>query len=399
MNRFIALISGLLITALSCSIFPQGKSAVKLPYVIDIAGNLKNHRVFKLSEIATDVSYVRLETRPDVLIGYGSIKPAGKYFLVGTYKKPIMLFSREGKYIRSIGSVGKGPGEYKNPAINQIDPIREELFVISSGMDRIFRYSFSGKLLQDIPLPQSCTDFYRFNNGNLLLATPDNYRPDGFYPFVLLDPKGKPIREIKTSEVPAGKQIAYGVRPNFESGDGWAIVTNFGRDVIWQISPNGEIKPYASLLLGKLKTPDEFYYDQSKWIQKPFGFFALGFGCQEAGTLIQVSYAYERQTFTSYYDPQTKKLFLRDSTGVGEYGFLNDLDGGPGFGATQYFKEGNCLYTYLTAVDLKQAWKLYANRDALNPEKKQSMLKMIDSLDEGDNPVIMILKLRPEGAL
>jgi hypothetical protein len=79
MNRFIALISGLLLTALSFSIFPQGKPDGNPPYVIDIAGNLKNHRVFKLSEIATDVSYVRLETRPDVLIGYGTIKPAGKY--------------------------------------------------------------------------------------------------------------------------------------------------------------------------------------------------------------------------------------------------------------------------------------------------------------------------------
>jgi hypothetical protein len=326
--------------------------------VIDIAGNRKNHRVFKLSEIAADVSYVRLETRPDVLIGYGSIKPAGKYFVVGTFKKPIMLFSNDGKYIRSIGSVGKGPGEYKNPAINQIDSIREELFVISSGMDRICRYSFSGKLLQDIPLPQSCTDFYRFNNGNLLLATPDNYRPDGFYPLVLLDPKGKPIREIKTSEAPAGKQIAYGVRPNFESGcNGWAIVTNSGRDVIWQISPDGEIKPYASLLLGKLKTPDEFYYD-----------------------------------------PQSKKLFLRDSTGVGEFGFLNDLNDGTCFGATQYFKQGNWLFTDLMAVDLKQSQSSYARRDAINNDNKKAMMKMIDSQDEGDNPVIMIVKLRPEGA-
>ncbi|MCX6227256.1 MAG: 6-bladed beta-propeller [Bacteroidia bacterium] len=395
MNCFVACISGLLM-ALPLVVFSQVRTSDKAPYVIDIVGNLKNHRVFKLSEIATDVSYVRLETRQDVLIGFGSIKPAGKYFIVGTYKKPIMLFSKEGKFIRTIGFIGKGPGEYKAPYLNQVDSVKQELFVLSNGNDRIYRYSFSGNLMQDIRLPQLCTDFYRFANGNLLLATPDNYKPDGFYPFILLDPTGKLIKEIKSIEVPAGKTIAYGVRPNLESGsNGWVIVTNFGRDVLWQISPTGDIKAYATFLLGKLKAPDEYYYDSAKWSQKPFGFFALGFGCQEAGPFIRVSYAYERQTFTSYLDPQTKKLFLRDSTEAGEYGFHNDLDGGPTFGGTQFFKEGNYLYTFLIAVDIKQNRKYYEKRESLYPEKKKALLEMIDSLDEGDNPVIMIVKLKP----
>ncbi len=397
MNWIVLLMFGLLALVPGRQAFAQGKSATQPPYVIDIAGNLKNHRVFKLSEIAEDVSYIRLETRPDVLVGYGSIKLAGKFIIVGTYRKPIMLFTREGKYVRSIGFIGKGPGEYKNPSINQIDPVKEELFVLGSGNDRIFKYSFSGKLLQDIPLPQLCTDFYRFDNGNLLLATGRNYKADGFYPFVLLDPKGKLIKENQSHEVPVGKYIAYGVRPNFDAAsNGSVIVNNFGRDVIWQISPAGETRPYATLLLGKLKTPDEYYYDQAQWVQKPFGFFALGFSCSETGPLIKVSYAYELHTETGYFDPRTTKLLFRDSTKVGEYGFHNNLDGGPGFGFTQFFQENNVLFTSLMSVDIKENRNFYANQEALYPDKKKAMLEMIDSLDENDNPVIMVVRLRKE---
>jgi len=397
MNRIIAWTFGLLVFVSGYQVFSQGKPATQPPYVIDIAGNLRNHRVFKLSEIADDVSYIRLETRPDLLIGYGSIKLAGKYILVGTYRKPIMLFTREGKYIRSIGSVGKGPGEYKNPSINQINPVKEELFVLGSGNDRIFKYSFSGKLLQDIPLPYMCSDFYLFANGNLLLATPSNEKADGFYPFVLLDPKGKPIKEIQSLEAPVGRHIAYGVRPNFEAAqNGSVIVNNFGRDVIWQISPAGEIRPYATLLLGRLKTPDEYYYDQAKWVEKPFGYFALGFACSETGPLLQVSYAYELHTEIGYFDPKTTKMQFRDSTRFGESGFHNDLDGGPAFGFTQFFQEGNILFTSLMSIDIKVNRKFYAKQEALYPDKKKAMLEMIDSLDENDNPVIMVVRLRKD---
>jgi hypothetical protein len=391
MNCFVVCISGLLM-ALPFGVFSQGRPSGQAPYEIDIAGNLKNHRVFKLSEIATDVSYVRLETRPDVLIGYGTIKPAGKYFIVGTYRKPVMLFSREGRYIRSIGSVGKGPGEYKDPSKNQVDPVKEELFVLSSGNDRIFRYSFSGKLLQDIALPYKCSAFYRFPNGNLLLETSANYKTNGFYPFALLDPTGKLIKEILSDEVPAGKRMAFVSVPDFcASSNGGVLVTNFGRDVVYEILPNGEIKPYAIFLLGRMKMPDDDYYDLAKHIQHQFD-YVMGLGCMEIGHLIEVSYSHEMHSDLGYYSPVTSKLFFRDSTATGEYGFHNDLDGGPSFSGN--WQEGNFFYTYLMAVDLKQNRKYYEKQESLYPEKKKALLEMIDSLDDGDNPVIMIVKLR-----
>lgn len=395
MIRFIALFLGFLSLSQEVELFPQGKESIKPPYVIDIAGSQKNHRVFRLSEIAEDVSYVPLETRTNALIGYGTIKPAGKYFIVGTYRQPVMLFTREGKYVRSIGSIGKGPGQYREPFRNQADPDKELLYILGSDNKRIFKYSFNGQLLKDILVPYNCTDFYRFGNGNLLLATPSNYKADGFYPFVLLDPEGKLIKEILSIEAPTGKRIAYNATPEFKTGsNGWVIVSNFGRDIIYQISPAGDIKPYATLLLGKLKAPDEYYYDLSKWILKPFGFFAMGFTCNEVGPLLEVWYAYEMKSHIGYYDPRINKMAFRDSTESGETGFHNDLDGGPTFGDGQFWEENNNLYTFFMAVDLKLNRDFYAKQEALNPEKKKAMLEMIDSLDENDNPVIMIIKLK-----
>jgi hypothetical protein len=74
------------------------------PVVIDIAGNLTNIREFKLSDIASEIRYVRLDPVPDSTIP-SDLKL--KYHLTDNYIVAanlygIHLYSKEGKYIRSV---------------------------------------------------------------------------------------------------------------------------------------------------------------------------------------------------------------------------------------------------------------------------------------------------------
>jgi hypothetical protein len=74
------------------------------PEVIDIAGNLNNIKELKLSDVACEIRYVRMETVPD------STFPRAmkfKYYLysnyiVATNPGGILLYSKEGKYINTI---------------------------------------------------------------------------------------------------------------------------------------------------------------------------------------------------------------------------------------------------------------------------------------------------------
>ncbi len=74
------------------------------PLVIDIAGNLNNIRDLKLSDVASDIKYIRIEAVPDPNL-LRDMKY--KYYIMDNYIVALNLygthlFSKEGKYIRSV---------------------------------------------------------------------------------------------------------------------------------------------------------------------------------------------------------------------------------------------------------------------------------------------------------
>ena len=74
------------------------------PLVIDIAGSLNNIRDFKLSDVASDIKYIRMEAVPDPNLPR-DLKY--KYYLTDNYIVALNLygthlFSKEGKFIRTV---------------------------------------------------------------------------------------------------------------------------------------------------------------------------------------------------------------------------------------------------------------------------------------------------------
>ena len=74
------------------------------PLVIDIAGNLQNKKKLRLSDVASTIKYIRLEPLPD-----SSLQCEMKYkyclmdnFIVAINYNGIHLFTKEGKYIRTV---------------------------------------------------------------------------------------------------------------------------------------------------------------------------------------------------------------------------------------------------------------------------------------------------------
>jgi len=94
-----------------------------LPIVVDIAGNLNNMRDFKLSQVASDIKYIRMETIPNPSISNGM---KFKYYLMDNYIIAVNLFgihqfSKEGKYICTVVQnefTGLNYDKKKNQIIN-----------------------------------------------------------------------------------------------------------------------------------------------------------------------------------------------------------------------------------------------------------------------------------------
>jgi hypothetical protein len=92
-----------------------------LPYHIDLEKN-KNTKPFPLSSIGKKIEYIPLETTPNSLIGslngvgldLANIVFSDSFIFISDGEK-LLQFDRSGKFIKQIGSVGRGPGQYLQP--------------------------------------------------------------------------------------------------------------------------------------------------------------------------------------------------------------------------------------------------------------------------------------------
>jgi len=116
--------------------------------------------------------------------------------LIFDSRKPcIYIFSKDGKYVRSIGRRGQGPGEYISIICIDIDN-DDNIYIYDNTIRRFSIFSYQGKLIGEFSFRVSSTvsDFFMFKitqNNEILVNAPAR----GFY-FNLLKKDGNIIRDI-----------------------------------------------------------------------------------------------------------------------------------------------------------------------------------------------------------
>jgi hypothetical protein len=93
-------------------------------YVIN-SDTIEESEVTMLSSIFKKMKTIILETTDESVIGaVGRVQVFDNYIFILDDKNPhkLFAFNKEGKFIRLIGNVGYGPGEYIRPNDFTIDP-------------------------------------------------------------------------------------------------------------------------------------------------------------------------------------------------------------------------------------------------------------------------------------
>ena len=105
---------------------------------IDLSIDLNPIKELKLSQIADDIEFVFLETTKSSLISSIRFIRASQNFILvlDRTRQKALLFSRNGKFLNSIGSYGKGPGEYLQVIDGFISPSEEEVVLLCNGQAR-----------------------------------------------------------------------------------------------------------------------------------------------------------------------------------------------------------------------------------------------------------------------
>ena len=390
------------------------------------------------SEIITDLEYIPLETSEKCLINENYKTEISENYILVSSKPHLILFSRQGKYIRNIGSQGPGPEEYSYPSKTAID--EKSGMIYNLNYNELTAYRISGEFVKKLYLK----DIYKkaginssFNKivhwkENLFCANVRLYTGIEDNCIVIFSLDGQIMKLFPNSikfKRPESN-VTHG-----RGADDYADVYVYkgqlkyryiNSDTLFRLNDQLEFIPDAIFDLCGRNAPENIRVkkdaDLSKYtylmdIKETENYFS--FLCDFGKINPQ-----EIKTQGCLYDKKSKKLiifkvellgqqpapevpsmpgvFINNSSSgqlVNDYSpwIINDIDGGLDFGihgshisiiqsANQFICARYQPHKLLKDLNIEH----FASKKIKNKEAHERLKKLLENLDEEDNPVIMI---------
>lgn len=115
----------------------------------------------KLSSLVKSVQIIPLETHNKCLVGDPTqvdLTSDFIFYLEHSANSGIRVFSKNGKYIRSIGTKGAGPHEYREILSMSILPEQEKIFLIDWRGKKTIEFNFEGSFIKENKAPTRIGD-------------------------------------------------------------------------------------------------------------------------------------------------------------------------------------------------------------------------------------------------
>jgi len=359
-----------------------------------------------LSDIADDIDYIPLDNSTSIGLIY-SYKMTNNSIYVSVKDIGILEFDREGKLVEKIGKPGRGPGEYYYFMNFDIDPNFKSVYVLDHNTIKV--YTSSGHFQRDISLKEygECNfDEINFFNEKLLISEIIN-NGKAKYSWLILDTMGVLIKS-KHNPIP----FFYSNLPS--AGGTYKFDDNIGcwelyNDTVYSILPDLSYKTSFLISPGEYRWPkstvktsytDSFLSFFESFLAKHMQILRMF----ETKDFLVLVYSYKKK-WIALINKNSKESFLSEVESFGGIlgrkqlgGILNDLDGGIMFQPENYYVENDCEYmiSWINPYQLKMhiAGNEFLKSVPKYPEKKKELEKLAGSLNETDNPVLVMVRLK-----
>jgi hypothetical protein len=361
--------------------------------------NLAENKI-SLIDISDEIIYIIIDTIIDIGSVY-SYRVIDDYIYLSVKDVGILLYDRNGKFIRKIGNPGRGPGEYYYFMDFDVDPKSRLVYVLDQRSIKI--YDPDGDFINSISLKEHSAFFFdniNYYNDNLIISDYNNHgtSENSWLVFdtngTLINKKGNYIPPFKSTLPSGGGNYLFNDNLHY-----W----NLYCDTIFSIWP--DMSYTASFII----KPGEFRWPKSTIKVSPtesFRSYLLNYLninlILETRQFIFLRYTY-KQIYITLIDKTTKKsyiTYLDNPEGSRELrgGILNNIDGGVFFKPEGYLYDKGCEYlTELLSpyIIIKHIGSSdFKNSSPKYPEKKEEFKKLANSLKETDNPVLVMVRLK-----
>jgi hypothetical protein len=125
------------------SLFACNSERNEISELIDFEEAISNSEAFDIKKHVSKVRYIALETNEDCFLAdLRKIAISDDYILVLDFESNLFQFSLSGQFIRRIGMLGKGPGEYTYITDFVVDDSFENIYVNTLGF--LYTYDIEG---------------------------------------------------------------------------------------------------------------------------------------------------------------------------------------------------------------------------------------------------------------
>lgn len=357
--------------------------------------------VNKLSDIASDIEYIPLQTSASSLMGSNirKIVHTNKRFYINSHDE-ILCFDIDGKFLNKIDNRGRGPEEYTFLWDFDVSSNGKLLTILSSSKLLIYVITETGFLFQRSiqfkdPVPYKArivpeTEYvflaippWRGTEMTLSLLINTfgdtiNFKPNG-YKYKMIKQKGQGLDEMQVYSIENKvcfkeefSDTVYFIDTKDNFLKPWMILNSHGTIITPEIRGGSEAP-------GKVRISTNNIFETTRYV------FYLSYIKDNQNRVLENRILFDKKT--------NSKFRLKIESGNSK--LKDDLSGGPDFNM-DYFKfycsEGK-LFSIVEALTLKDyvASENFKNTKLMYPEKKEELRKLADSLKETDNPVLVMV--------
>jgi len=359
--------------------------------VIDVVGNLNNTRDIMLSDIADTVRYIPLETNSECLLSRGyKIVSAKDYFFIADGKKPLFVFDHEGKFVRKIGAVGKGPGEFQNCNQFHVDEEKNEVYIFNQ--NEFIIYSWDGKYKSTVELPFVAMSYYMSGQGDFTFFYSMMNTYSSIFKVYFTNRNLKPKGDISWEQK---VYVAYSLSIG-------AQVWNWDDEILAQIEFCDTIftinrslhSPKVYLDFGRIRfTTDMLAVKDPKSLMNSIDNHVFDYSLATLDDIWGLKFSLKQKKYLGFLNPDNQEIIFASRIDTSMGGLINDIDGGPGYFPSKRFNEDEWIVA-ISALDFHNLYQngQYENAGLIYPGANKTLNKMASKLNDDDNPVLMLLK-------
>ncbi len=355
-----------------------------------------------LSDWVGEPEFIALDSSdPEALIDGGEITVSDRHIGIYSPRETLFkLFDRAtGKFLRNIGNIGRGPGEYTGISFAQIDETGGKVWISTLYTNNIYSYDIStGRLCEDLPLayegngnPNQGYNFMVDSKARTVTIAGVPY-DDSCPAAWCQDMQGNIIWEIpKTGSAQVNAMLRLHTSLNVDGAlDICQRSMNTQQDTLFIIQDR-ELSPLLTMKLGETTEPNALSLDDGDYIHDSFILPDYAVVNISKMKMVQSRNTGSGVSISMEMDLQPAIILDRRTGEVSRRTIINDILTNDSTSPT--FKNGY-LVSSRSAENFMEAGPGFLENGNLSSSARKRISDILKNISEDDNNVIILAPLK-----